>query len=1138
MSATMGGRRLDHRLFTGCVIAAVLSTASARAAEADGFARAVSVQGTVETQRAGASAWTPVKLDDTFAPGDVVRTGPRSRAVIALLDRSVLRLGEGATVTLRPPGPGRSGLVDLVRGALHILTRGPRSLDVKTELVSVGVRGTEFLVLAEADATSVSVFEGAVHAENAQGAVDLAGGQTATARRGQPPVIQIVARPRDAVRWALHYPPVLDVRAEDLAAEPAAQDRLRVSLTAWRQGDVASAFAALPEVPATAADVRLLTYRAQLLLAVGRVDEAGADLDRALAAAPRDAGALSLQAVVAVVQNDRDRALQLGRAAVDAAPSSATAHLALSYAQQARFDLRAARASALRAAALDPKDALAWARVAELHASFGDRADALAAARKASALAPDLSRTRTVLGFARLADVDPRGAEQEFSRAIALDSADPLPRLGLGLARVRLGELDRGARDLEIAATLAPNDALVRSYLGKAYFEEKRGIEEREYATARDLDPRDPTPWFYGAISKQASNRPVEALWDLEQANALNDGRGVYRSRLLLDSDLAARSASLARIYGDLGFQQLALSEGWRSVEADPSSDSAHRLLADSYGALPRHEVARVSELLQAQLLQPINITPIQPRLGESNLFLAGRAGAATPSFNEFNPVFERDRAVGQVNWFGGDRSTVGVEPVVAALYRNLAVSAGYSGFWTDGARPNSDEKDRIASVFAQAELSSQTSVQAEYRYRDVELGYLQSQFFQDTLFVNQRQTLGGDTFRVGARHAFTPGSVVLASAMYQRALIKTHNEDIPTGLLGFDFRQVRESGSGELQHILRTRWVDLVTGGGFFRITGNDRTAYAVALPPPPFGPGGTLSDAQVFDRGVKHGDAYAYAHLRPVETVKVTLGASGDEFRSTQYGDRSQLNPKVGVTWAPFAGTTIRAAGFRVLKRTLITDQTLEPTQVAGFTQFFDDANGSRSWCYGAGLDQRLARGVFAGVEGTRRDLDVPVDLLSATAVGRSATRWHETQARGYLFWTPATWIAVRSGYGFERLNRNPDSATLGVQHADTHRVPLGVSLFHPSGLGASATATWFRQKGAFDDGTGMGFLDGSDRFWLLDAGVTWRLPRRSGTFAVVGTNLLDKRFKLFENGINNVNSTVQPARAVFARVTLAAP
>ena len=101
----------------------------------------------------------------------------------------------------------------------------------------------------------------------------------------------------------------------------------------------------------------------------------------------------------------------------------------------------------------------------------------------------------------------------------------------------------------------------------------------------------------------------------------------MYRSRLLLDSDLAARSASLGRIYADLGFQNLALVEGWNSVNTDPGNYSAHRLLADSYAALPRHEIARVSELLQSQMLQPLNTTPIQPRLGESNLFLISSQG-------------------------------------------------------------------------------------------------------------------------------------------------------------------------------------------------------------------------------------------------------------------------------------------------------------------------------------------------------------------------------------------------------------------------------------------------------------------------------------------------------------------------------
>src|SRR4029079_8206834 len=131
---------------------------------------------------------------------------------------------------------------------------------------------------------------------------------------------------------------------------------------------------------------------------------------------------------------------------------------------------------------------------------------------------------------------------------------------------------------------------------------------------------------------------------DLQKAIELNDNRAVYRSRLQLDSDLAARSASLARVYTDLGFHELALVEGWKSVNTDPSNFSSHRFLADSYSVLPRHEIARVSELLQSQLLQPLTVTPVQPQLGLSKSFFLVGAGPANPSFNEFNPLFERNR--------------------------------------------------------------------------------------------------------------------------------------------------------------------------------------------------------------------------------------------------------------------------------------------------------------------------------------------------------------------------------------------------------------------------------------------------------------------------------------------------------------
>ena len=342
--------------------------------------------------------------------------------------------------------------------------------------------------------------------------------------------------------------------------------------------------------------------------------------------------------------NHKQRSIWRKRA-VTADPNSAAALIALSYAQQALFNLEDALGSLKQAVQINPENALAWARLAELHLSFADLDEALQAAQKAVAPDPNLSRTQTVLGFAYLTQVQTTEAKGAFERAIELDQADPLPRLGLGLAKIRDGDLDEGRREIEIAVSLDPDNSLMRSYLGKAYFEEKRNTQSAaQYEMAKQFDPKDPTPYFYDAIRKQTTNRPVEALQDMQKAIELNDNRAVYRSRQLLDSDLAARSASQARIYSDLGFQQLALVEGWKSVNTDPTNFSAHRFLADSYSILPRHEIARVSELLQSQLLQPLNMTPIQPRLAESNLFLISAGGPAGLSFNEFNPIVQPQR--------------------------------------------------------------------------------------------------------------------------------------------------------------------------------------------------------------------------------------------------------------------------------------------------------------------------------------------------------------------------------------------------------------------------------------------------------------------------------------------------------------
>jgi tetratricopeptide (TPR) repeat protein len=1075
------------------VFAIALTPGMSSAATCEKWAgKVVSLQGTVEAKIAGGGEWQLVKLNNTYCPGDTLRTGRRSRAEVALQNHPLLRLDENSAITFGGMKDERTSLVDMLSGAALFFSRVTRNLEVRTATVNAGVEGTEFFIKVEEDKTSLSIFEGKVLASNEAGSLAVTTGQSAVAEKGKAPVAVVVVRPRDAVQWALYYPPVIYAPPADLQED--------------------------------SNDPRFYTQRASQSLTVGRVDEAIADIERAQKLDPKNSDALSLQSIIAVTQNEKGKALDLAQKAVEADPKSPTARIALSYAQQADFNLQGALNSLNEAVKLDPENALAWARLAELQQSFGELEKSLNSAKKAAALSPDLSRTQTVLGFAYLTQVNTQEAMKAFDKAIGLDQADPLPHLGLGLAKIREGNLEEGRRELEIAIGLDPDNGLMRSYLGKAYFEEKRDdLAKGQYDMAKTLDPNDPTPYFYDAIRKQTVNQPVEALQDLQKAIELNDNRAVYRSRMLLDQDLAARSASLARIYSDLGFQQLALVEGWKSVNTDPGNYSAHRFLADSYAALPRHEVARVSELLQSQLLQPINITPIQPRLAESNLDVVAGGGAGDLSFNEFNPLFNRDRVALQASGIVGEHSTWGDEVVVSGIHKSASFSAGQYHYETDGFRINNDITDDIYNAFFQFELSPKTSIQMEFRYRDTEKGELRLRFFPDEFNPFLRLEDESKTARFGFRHAFSPRSITLGSFMYQKSdniLREAPENDFFLKL--FEINSDNKAYSGELQHLLRTKYINMVGGLGYFDIKSEDVVNIEFIDPGfPPF--------IEINDFDTKHTNLYLYADINYLKNVTLTLGGSGDFFDGGE-ADKDQFNPKVGITWNPVPNTTLRAAAFRVLRRTLITNQTLEPTQVAGFNQFYDDLNGTESWRYGVAADQKFSQKIYGGIEYSFRDLKVPFILPDEVR----KVDFDERLARVYLYYTPHKWVALNAEYSYERFERD-NEFNLNIKDLKTHRVPLGLNFFHPSGLFAALKATYYDQNGEFNRAAAPSgvFESGEDQFWLVDAGIGYRLPKRYGFISVGAKNLFDESFNYFDTDINN--PMIQPERMFFARITL---
>ena len=1089
-------RRLSLKAWMRVMVLCVAVQLPAGVAEAqctNAVAGLFDFSNTVLIRPAALTTPAPAVRDMPVCAGDTILVGQRSRARLVLLASGEMFAIDQNTEFVVRRADESGALLEILRGAVLFFTRGLRSLVVETDFVNAAVEGTEFLVQVLDDRTRITVFEGVVRATNPEGTDLIGEHQFAEVLQGQAPVAQDISvdiRPRNAVQWAVYYPPILS----------------GVSLPQ------------LDLVPAQERDARFYTERASQLLAVGRVADAREDIDRAIDLDATSSDAYALLAVIAVALNDAPAAQASARRAVTLDPESASARIALSYALQATFDLDAARDELLVAVENDPANGRAWARLAELWLTRGDLPRALDAAERAGTLSPGLARTQTVLGFARLAEIRLPEAAAAFEEAIRLESDSPWARLGLGLAKVRDGRLEEGRLDIEMAVALSPDDALLRSYLGKAYVEEKRdGLAAAQFDLARQLDPRDPTPWFYDAIRKQTLNRPVEALHDLQRAIELNDNRAVYRSRLLLDDDLAARGARVGRIHRDLGFEQLALLQGWKSVAADPGNDAAHRLLADNYLILPRHDIARDSELLQSQLLQPLSFNASQPRLAENGLVFLDDPGISATGLNEYARLFVADGLRLIADGIAGNMDTGAGNAVLSGIFGRTAFSVGQFYYTSDGTRRNHQLRQRLFDALLQVELSRATGIQIEFRATDTDSGDRRLLFDPAHFFPDLGQEQNTDSIRLGARHRFAADAILLGSYVHLKA-----TADFDTGVPPPPSLRLARLGD-ESAHFLETRylqhWRDAhVTAGlGHYRGAGTLRITFG------PFPPVTSPSET-------RHTNGYSYVTVAVRPGVSATAGVSAESFRQGLL-ERRQANPKAGLSWDLTRTATVRVTAFRVLRRTLASSQTLEPTQVAGFNQFFDDPPASDSWRYGLAVDHVLWPGGYAGAEISERTLAVPVRSPVTGVVVDSDIR--ERFGRGYLYLTLGAAAGARAEYRVERIvdpdGRNP----LQLARSTVHRVPLELRAFATSGLFGRVRITYVRQQGQFRRPNNILF-SGRDEFSTTDVSFGFRLPGRRGLASVDVRNLFDARFSFQDT--DPLNPTLFPGRQVAVRLTTA--
>ena len=1111
-----------------------------------GLSQILTAEGKVEVAVMGGSEWKAAQPKNFLRPGDRLKTGRHSRATVRLTDLSILRVNELSLLQIEaPPGQDKKTMLDMRGGSLYFFGREkPSETQFRTPVTIGALRGTEFvLAVAEDGRTTLSLLDGEVDLKSDRGQLSLKSGEQGLVETGRPPAKTALLEAKNIIQWCLYYPGVLEVN--ELALTPAEQQSLAASLEAWQSGDVLAALAHYPEARQPASDAERV-YRAGLLLAVGQVGEAQALLSQVSEPSPL---AEALRTVIAAVNfSPRPEGTP---ALASSAPASAW--LAESYYLQSRSQLAEALQAARGAVTKAPRFGFAHARVAELEFSFGRVPEATRALDESLRWAARNAQAVALKGFLLSARNRTREALDCFDQAIALDGALGNAWLGRGLCRMREGETEEGLRDLQVAATLEPQRAFLRSYLGKGFSQAHRNaLAQKELVLAKKIDPRDPTAWLYSALVSQQENRINEAVRALEQSQSLNDNRRVYRSGFLLDQDRAVRSANLAKVYQDAGLTDVSVREATRAVNSDYANHAAHLFLAESYDALRdpkqinlRYETPWLSELLVANLLAPVGGGVVSPNISQqeySRMFEGDRLGVSSSTeYASSGAWVQNGSQFGRVGNFGYS---------LDAFYR------------TDpGQRPNNDLDQLAFSARAKQQLTPQDSVYLEASYYRSDSGDLAQRYDQSsasrTLRVKEEQA---PNVYAGYHREWAPHSHTLALGGRLQDTLEQKDRagsvlTLDRNALGdvafaanrgflLDYGSELEAYVAELQHILEVKSSTLVFGG---RYQSGTVEAHSWSKLTPGAFPGPFVyptTDPRV-EANIERFSVYAYEYWQLLDSLQLTAGLAYDrlvypvnsEITPVSAGqqDRDQVSPKVGIRYQPFPDTILRGAYTRSLGGVYYdTSVRLEPTQVAGFNQTFRSlipeslvglVPGSRFETWGLALDQKFKTGTYVTLLGevlrSRADRSVGVfeRTFGVVQAAPSATPehldYHENSASLVVnqllgdFWSLSASYRFSEAVLHDRFPAIPVAVNAAAQADSTshlQQVHLFVHFNHPSGCFGQLGSVWSAQSN-------QGFVAGlaGDDFWQFNALMGYRFLQRRAEASIGVLNFTDRNYQL---------------------------
>lgn len=853
---------------------------------------------------------------------------------------------------------------------------------------------------------------------------------------------------------------------------------------------------------------------AMLAMLTGDFLDASRQLQTITEKTPDSAAAWRALALDWVILGRTVEATKAASKAVELAPNSPRSHIIMSYAQQAAFALDAAEQSLRQALALEDTNITALLNLTRLQ--FGD--DRLAQAQqtieRVSSLAPGDPEAENLHGFILLAARKADAAIARFDAALITDPGLAEAYMGRGLAYMRKGDVATAMESITTAVALEPQRSLFMSYWGKILYQIRRFDKALDVlARAEQLDPRDPTPIFYRAIILRDLNRPAEAIRVMNRAIALNDNRAVYRSRFLLDQDLAVRNVDLSILYQQLGLNAWSQAKALDAIKADYLNYAGHLAFAGSLEQREDRSFPFFNEQLLARLLQPANVNTFN-------------------SFNQYTSFLEQPSFDGIATARLGNLDRKDAQLIGYGNLPNFNLAYQFGAFYsqTDNWRDTNFDRFTDLAGILKWQPTPKDGLMVAFSVLDTKRGDEQFRRFEFSSPSDpvERQAVDQNRLEIGYHHHFSKDTDLIAYIAYlgQDIVLVDHGADTvfptPTAIADFDFRadvkQRQPLYQAQLQLMHKLGDHQLIAGTlhtvKAVDVLVRSKTAVELRVPSFNFSARAELVDALKNEEDIRFESYYLHDVWRVNERLTLEAAVYYDHFENaaptagTKW-NQHQINPRLGVIWQIDPRNKLRLAAFRYLLP--FVPARTDPSDVAGIAIARNVEEGSRITEYDIVWEREWASG-FLSANLFRLTKTVRDNVIQG---GQEQGRVRKGDSNGLeleLNQLIADRFALSAQYRFLDVEDDTFPFTVAELPLFEHPLPetdrqeqllvLGLRYVFPIGLSGGIKQT-FRNLDLRDGRS-------NENIHITDLDLNYELPNKRGNLSIEARNVFDEEFE----------------------------